>query len=149
MLEDALTGRFWMDIIKRFDHVGIAVHDMNTALERFKDAFGAVENTPRTVVPGGEFAWADFWVGGAKLEVVEPLREGAVQSFLDKRGEGIIHLSMEVHNLRKAVEYLESRGLRVVDPNFDTVDGFNYAYVSPKSLYGTAVQLFELGDSRT
>jgi catechol 2,3-dioxygenase-like lactoylglutathione lyase family enzyme len=129
--------------------VGIAVRDMDEALKRFREAFGAVENTPRTVVPGGEFAWADFWVGGAKLEVVQPLREGSVQEFLDRRGEGIIHLSMEVHDLRAAIEFLESRGLRVVDPNLDQPGGFNFAYVSPKSLYGTAVQLFELGESKS
>ena len=133
-----------MSIIKRFDHVAIAVRSIDEAMHYFVDNLGAIENQPKTIGMADEFYWADFMLGGTKIELVEPIGEGPIHEFIETRGEGLHHLSVEVHDIRKAIEHLQSRGMRIVDISIDNPDGFQYAYISPRSAYGTVIQIFEI-----
>jgi methylmalonyl-CoA epimerase len=124
--------------------VAIAVRSIDEAMGYFVDNLDAIEHQPKTIGMADEFYWADFMLGGSKIELVEPIGEGPIQEFIETRGEGLHHLSVEVHDIRKAIEHLESRGIRVVDINIENPDGFQYAYISPRSAYGTVIQIFEI-----
>lgn len=133
-----------MSIIKRFDHVAIAVRSIDEAMDYFVDNLGAIEHQPKTIGMADEFYWADFMFGGSKIELVEPIGDGPIHEFIETRGEGLHHLSVEVHDIRKAIEHLQSRGMRIVDISIENPDGFQYAYISPRSAYGTVIQIFEI-----
>jgi methylmalonyl-CoA epimerase len=131
-------------VIKRFDHVAIAVRSIDNAMSWFVENLGATVNQPKTLGMADEFHWADFVLGGTKIELVEPIGQGPIHDFIETRGEGLHHLSMEVHNIREAIRHLESRGIRIVDVSIENPDGFQYAYISPRSACGTLIQIYEM-----
>ena len=84
----------------RVDHFSIAVRSIDRALDFFSRYFPVrVNNATR---PGytDDFRWCDFYVGDVKMELIEGTRPGSfVERFVEKRGEGIHHLSIEVREL--------------------------------------------------
>ena len=125
--------------LKRIDHVGIVVRDLETALATYERNFGLRRDPNR----GGELPAlgirnAFIPVGNSDLEFIQPLTdEGPVANFAKERGEGQFLLSLEVEDLSAAVEELRAKGYRVSDPN----NGI--AFVSPKSAHGVNLQLIE------
>jgi 4-hydroxyphenylpyruvate dioxygenase-like putative hemolysin len=69
-----------------------------------------------------------------------PTGPGFLQTFLDKRGEGAHHMTFVVRDVRLAVERARAAGLRVVDEDFSD-PRWQEAFISPRSAFGTIVQL--------
>ncbi|MGH9426673.1 MAG: VOC family protein, partial [Terriglobia bacterium] len=74
------------------------------------------------------------------LEPIDP--NGFVASFLQKRGEGVHHITLQTPKLAERVASLEEQGLRIVDKRFELPD-FAEAFISPKSACGVLFQLAE------
>src|SRR5438093_13525045 len=85
----------------RVDHVSIAVREMGPALAFFRRVLPIrMREAPR---PGydGQFTWADFFVGGRKVELIESARPGSfVERFIARRGEGVHPLLLDVEGHR-------------------------------------------------
>lgn len=126
----------------RVDHVSIAVHSIDRALEFFLEHFPARPNEPKQ--DGYDaFRWADFLIGDFKIELIESAgRMSFVERFLAKHGEGLHHLSCEVDALDPLAERLERDGVRIVD-RFDAGDGRKTAFVHPRSGFGTLIQFWQ------
>lgn len=133
-----------MSIFKRLDHISIGVNDMQAARRLFVDVFGGepLKDTGTNEADG--FSWTTFMLGGKKVELVSPTLpgEGGVGRYLAKRGEGFHHLSISVENLQEAIEYFESKGLRVLAPN-TTNETWKHFYLHPQDTYGAMIQVFE------
>lgn len=128
----------------RVDHFSIAVRSIDRALE-FLSRYLPVR-VRRAARPGytDDFRWCDFYVGHAKLELIESARAGSfVERFLERRGEGIHHLSIEVDALDPLVERMRTDGLRIVD-EFDAGDGDKTAFLSPRSAHGMLIQFWQV-----
>jgi len=127
----------------RIDHVSIAVRDVEAALAFFRQCLPIeMRHTPR---PGyiDDFKWCDFSVGGFTVELIEPGRpDSFVSRFLDRRGEGLHHLSIEVRDLDPLVTRLEADGIRVVG-RFRAADGDQTAFISPRSAQGVLIQFWQ------
>ncbi len=125
--------------VKKIDHVGIVVKNLEAAVATYEQNFGFKQDTSR----GGEIAAlgvknAYVPVGESDLEFIEPLGdEGPVAKFAAERGEGTFLLSIEVDNVEAAVEALRATGARVGDAN----NGL--AFVSMKSTHGVNLQLVQ------
>lgn len=134
-----------MSLIKRVDHVSIAVHDIPTAERFLVGILGAHPNTPQTLDGDGEFFWADYYLAGFKLELVQPRdpKRGDIARYLDKYGEGLHHVSLEVDDIHDAVEYFEERGQRVVQQNIEKETGWRDAFLSPRTSHGVLFQLWD------
>jgi len=132
----------------RFDHVSIAVKSVDRALEWFARYFPiTIRNQKRFEEQvSGPFYWADFWLGGFAIELIEdpPGKPGFVTKFIEKKGEGMHHLSLEVDRLDPLVERLESGGVRVVEKQTDGKSPF--AFISPRSAFGALIQLWQVPD---
>jgi methylmalonyl-CoA/ethylmalonyl-CoA epimerase len=126
----------------RVDHVSIAVHSIDRALEFFVEHFPARTNEPKQ--DGYDaFRWADFQIGSFKIELIESAgRMSFVERFLARHGEGFHHLSCEVDELDPLAERIERDGHRIVD-RFDAGDGRKTAFVHPRSAFGTLIQFWQ------
>jgi methylmalonyl-CoA/ethylmalonyl-CoA epimerase len=128
--------------IGRLDHVGIAVRSIEKARAFFEGALGATFRFANDD-PGGAFRFAVFDLAGFTIELLEPIDPaGFLAVFLEKRGEGVHHITLQTPELRAKVERLEQQGIRVVDKHLDTQE-FLDAFISPRSACGVLFQLAE------
>jgi methylmalonyl-CoA/ethylmalonyl-CoA epimerase len=126
---------------KRIDHVVIAVQDLEAAVKTYQDNFGLVKISAGEV-PALGIRNAFLQIGDAQLELMTPLTDqGPVASFLEKQGEGMYLLSLEVDNLDNAVAELQEQGIRVTVTQGTA--GRRLAFVSPKATHGVLLQLLE------
>ena len=125
-------------VVKRLDHVAWAVHDIPTALplvELLGGRFYQGADHPRNM-----FRWVQFHLPQGVLELMSPLgEESFLHRFLERRGEGLHHLTFEVEDLSDAVGQAEQRGFEVTGLHFS--DHWNEAFLHPRSTNGVLIQL--------
>ena len=133
-----------MTIFKRLDHISIGVNDFEAARRLFVDVLGGEPMRDVGTNEAENFQWTTFKLGGKKVEIVSPTKpgEGGVGRYLAKRGEGFHHLSISVENLDEAIQYFESKGLRVLAPSSDNPK-WKHFYLHPQDTHGALVQVFE------
>ena len=130
------------DSIGRLDHVAFAVHNIVQARTFFEGALGA---TFRYVAEGrgGGFRYAVLDLASLTIELLEPIDpDGFVATFLQKRGEGVHHITLQTPELAEKVVFLEAQGLRIVDKRLEDTRLIE-AFISPKSACGMLFQLAE------
>jgi catechol 2,3-dioxygenase-like lactoylglutathione lyase family enzyme len=128
------------------DHLALAVHDVRRALEFFRRYFPVTLGQPLHFGYDGSFRLTDFRISGYKVELIEgrPEQPGFVQRFLERRGEGLHHISIDIDRLDPYLAQLESEGVRIVD-RFDMGNGWKTAFISPRSAYGVLIQFWQKG----
>jgi len=133
-----------MSIFKRLDHVSIGVRDMDAAKRLFVEVLGGQPLRDVGENPAESFRWFTFNLGGKKMELVSPTDtgEGGVGRYIEKHGEGFHHISISVENLDKAVEYFQSKGIRVLAVAGEGTD-WKHCYLHPKDTFGAMIQVFE------
>ena len=123
------------------DHTAIAVRDLHAALRLYRDLLGGV---PREYddMPHKGFRWLQLeYPNGSRVELLTPLgTSGFLHTFLEKRGEGVHHMTYLVADLRQAVARARAAGLRIVDEDYSDSE-WQEAFISPRSAHGTIVQL--------
>lgn len=129
------------------DHVAIAVNDLDAAIARFEAQYG-VEPLHREVVEEQGVEEAMLPVGGSFVQLLQPLRsDSPVGKFLEKRGEGMHHIAFAVDDIDSALAHLASQGARLIDPEPRIGGGgARIAFVHPKELAGTLIELVEHTD---
>lgn len=126
----------------RVDHVGIAVPDI-AAAEPVLLALGA---EPLHQEAMAELVWAYYALGDAsRIELVEPRGEDSfLADYLDRRGPGLHHVTLEVADIDAVMDTLEAEGIGVVDRAVR--DGWTEAFVTPRNATGALFQLMEYHD---
>jgi methylmalonyl-CoA/ethylmalonyl-CoA epimerase len=128
----------------RVDHVSIAVRDIDTALAFFGSCLPIEMRVEKRPGYTDDFNWCDFHVGSFKLELIEAARpESFVHRFIERRGEGLHHLSIETADLQSALAAMERDGVRIVD-RFDAGEGDRTAFISPRSAHGVLIQFWQV-----
>jgi len=134
-------------MIYNIDHVAIAVHDLDEAIERHRGLFGA-EPLWREVVDEQGVEEAMIPIGGSFVQLLAPLAESTpVGRFLARYGEGLHHIAYAVPDIAAALEDLRGQGARLIDeiPRAGG-RGAKIAFVHPGAFAGTLVELVELPD---
>jgi hypothetical protein len=86
---------------------------------------------------------------GSQVELLEPVGSGGfLHTFLDRYGEGAHHMTFIVRDLRVAVERAKNAGMRVVDEDYRD-PRWQEAFISPRSAFGTIIQLAQTSLSPT
>ena len=127
------------------DHVAIAVHDLDDAIAGYRSTYG-VEPLHREVVESQGVEEAMIPIGGSFIQLLQPLGPGTpVGSFLEGHGEGLHHVAYAVADIDEALAHLSREGARLVDsePRIGG-RGARIAFVHPKDLAGTLVELVEI-----
>ena len=122
-------------------HVGIAVDDLDAAIERYASLFGAtLEHRDRVEDQGVEAA--SLRVGGSRVELLAPLgADTPVGRFLAKRGPGMHHVAFEADDVATELERLKADGAELVDevPRRGLF-GLQVAFVHPESTGGVLAE---------
>jgi methylmalonyl-CoA epimerase len=129
-------------MIRKIDHIGIAVRSVEEALKVHRDLLG-LEFRKVTEHDGMRIAF--LMAGDVEIELLEPTRpETPIARFLEKRGEGIHHLCFEVEDIEAEIEAYRRKGARLVDETPRTgASGERIAFVHPKSTGSVLVELIE------
>ncbi len=125
------------------DHLGIAVRSLAQA-KIFYEKLG-IHVMPEEIVSHEKVRLAMVPLGESRIELLEPLSEDSpIARFLDKRGEGIHHVSLRVDNLANTVEALKKSGVRLVNDQIQVgAGGHLYVFVHPSSAGGVLLELCE------
>ncbi|MFQ5986034.1 MAG: methylmalonyl-CoA epimerase [Thermoplasmata archaeon] len=129
--------------VKRVDHIGVAVSNLSDAIEAY-EALG-LRASGVEEVPSEEVRVALFPVGETRIELLEPSAEGSViDRFLQKHGEGIHHIALEVDDMEAAGRELAAEGVRLVyDSPHPGEGGSRVNFVHPASTRGVLIELRE------
>ena len=129
-------------------HIGHAVTDLDTAIGTYQRLLGAVLEHRETVEEQGVEA-ASMRVGDSRIELLAPLgADTPVGRFLEKRGQGMHHVALEVTDLRAALADAAAAGAELIDgePRVGLF-GLEVAFIHPESVDGVLVEL--VSQSRT
>ena len=123
-------------------HVGIAVDDLDLAIERYSRLFGATVEHREMVADQGVEA-ASLRVGSSRVELVAPLGpDTPVGKFLGKRGPGMHHIAFEVADLGAELARLRAEGARLIDETPQRgLFGLQVAFVHPEATGGVLAEL--------
>jgi len=126
--------------IGKLDHIGIAVKNIAEARKFYEDILGArflyeSENLE------DHFKFCELDLGGVIIELLEPMAGSSfLQKFLEKRGEGLHHLTLRVTDTKQKAAELKRQGVRVIDETEWSPTSYE-AYISPRSAHGVLIQL--------
>jgi methylmalonyl-CoA epimerase len=132
--------------VKRIDHVAIVVRDLDTALRFYRDTLGVapsrVIDFPRE---GVKIAFLPLGgPGGSEIELLEPTDPaGGVSRFLEKRGEGMHHICLEVENIDEALAELTAAGAAVLDTTPRPTAEGRGIFLHPKGTGGVLLELVQ------
>jgi methylmalonyl-CoA epimerase len=132
-------------ILSTIDHVGVAVPDLEEAIEHHRRCYDA-EVAHREEVPSDGVREALIRVGDGYIQLLEPTRDDSpVARFLARNGPGLHHVGYRVDDCGAALERLKAEGVRVIDEQPRPGSrGTTVAFVHPKAHLGTLVELVEV-----
>ena len=127
-------------------HLGMAVEDLDAAVDTYTRLFGA-ELEHRQTVPAQGVEAAAVLVGAGRVELLASLgEETPVGRFLAKRGPGMHHVAYEVGDLRAALATLSEAGAELIDPEpREGLFGLEVAFVHPDSVHGVLSEVVSRG----
>lgn len=136
-----------METVKKVNHVAIVVRDIDSALDFWNNALGIPLDHVEEV-PSQQAKVAFLPVGGSEIELVQPTNpDSGMASFLEKRGEGLHHVCVEVSDIDAMLAQLKRAGVRLINETAQILPGRKMAFVHPKSANGVLIELYELTDS--
>jgi len=128
----------------RIAHLGIAVRDLDAAVAFYRDVLGMPVGT-REVVGDQGVEVAFIHAGEPEIELLRPTKaDSPVGRFLEKRGEGLHHVCLQVADIRAELRRLEALGVPLVDrePRVGA-GGHLVAFLHPKGARGVLIELEE------
>ena len=128
----------------RIDHIGVAVHDLEAAIEMYRDGFEMREQHRETVDAFGVEAVL-LEVGEGHIELLKPTgTEGGVAKFLEKNGPGMHHVAYQTDDIDKALQQAQAAGFELIDKEARVgIRNSRVAFLHPKSTGGVLTELVE------
>jgi methylmalonyl-CoA epimerase len=135
-------------MIKRIDHVGIAVNSIEDVIKLYTDGLG-LELKDIEIVEDQKVRTAIIPVGESKIELLESTDpEGPIAKHIERRGEGMHHLALEVTNIQQTLETLEKKGIQLIDRKpRKGVEDTSIAFLHPKESK-VLIEIVEAGKVR-
>ena len=131
---------------KGIHHLGVAVENLDEAVDTYQRLFGAEVERRETVAEQGVEA-ASLRVGESRVELLASLGdETPVGKFLASRGPGMHHVAYEVSDLQRELEGLAEQGVELIDEEpHRGLFGLEVAFVHPDSMHGVLAELVGSG----
>ncbi len=130
-------------MIKKVDHLGVAVKNIDEALGLYRDALGLnVEKVQEQPSDGVKVCFLP--VGDSEIELLEPLSgEGPLAKFLESRGEGVHHICLEVDDIDRELNNLAEKGVQLIDKQSRPGAVGRVAFLHPRSTKGVLLELVQ------
>jgi methylmalonyl-CoA/ethylmalonyl-CoA epimerase len=141
-----------MAMFSAIDHVGIAVADLDRAIEFYQRAFGmSVVHEEVNEEQGVREAMLAVGDSGSCVQLLAPLRpDSPIGKFLDRNGPGIQQVAFRVSDVEESAAALRATGLRLLydEPKRGTA-GSRVNFIHPKDAGGVLVELVEPANTGT
>jgi methylmalonyl-CoA/ethylmalonyl-CoA epimerase len=129
--------------VNKIDHICIAVKDLEAAKKIWQPILGKERPDDAYVDEPEKIRVARYWIGGVGFELMESLTpDGEVAKFIERRGEGIMLVSLNVDSTRAAMDELEAKGLPFIGGARKFRD-CEFAFVHPKAVNGVLLELID------
>jgi methylmalonyl-CoA/ethylmalonyl-CoA epimerase len=128
----------------RIDHIGVAVEDIDAALELYRDSFG-MELAHRETVESQGVEAVLLDVGDGHVELLAPLGpDTPVGKYLAKNGTGLHHVAYAVDDIDAALEKIADAGIQLIDSEPRTgIRDSRVAFLHPRSTGGVLTEIVE------
>ena len=122
-------------------HVAILAGNLDETVKLYRKLFGATSSEVKAIAEQGvKTAMLDMG-GGGKLEILEPLPGSGMEKILEKRGEGIHHICLEVDNIEQTLDFLAGEDVNLIDQKARRGLEGMVAFIHPKSTKGVLIEL--------
>jgi len=129
--------------INKIDHICIAVKDLEAAKKIWEPIFGKTKPDDSYVDELEKIKVARYWLGEVGFELMESTTpDGDVAKFIEKRGEGVMVISLNVDNTRKAMDELKGKGYPFIGGARPFRD-CEFAFIHPKKVNGVLLELID------
>ena len=128
----------------RIDHIGVAVEDIDAAIELYRDSFG-MELAHRETVESQGVEAVLLDVGDGHVELLAPLGpDTPVGKFMAKNGAGLHHVAYAVDDIDATLERISAAGIRLIDSEPRTgIRDSRVAFLHPRATGGVLTELVE------
>ncbi|NDG53760.1 MAG: methylmalonyl-CoA epimerase [Flavobacteriia bacterium] len=128
--------------MKKVEHIGIAVKDLDNANALFEKLFNQ-DYYKMEEVPSEGVSTSFFQLGETKIELLQASSsDSPIAKFIAKRGEGIHHIAFEVENIESEMKRLLSEGFELIHTEAkDGADNKKICFLHPKSTNGVLIEL--------
>jgi methylmalonyl-CoA/ethylmalonyl-CoA epimerase len=129
--------------VNKLDHICIAVRNLDAAKKIWEPILGKDQPDDAYVDEPEKIRVARYWVGGVGFELMESLTpDGDVAKFIDKRGEGVMLVSLNVDDTRAAMGELKAKDYPFIGGARKFRD-CEFAFVHPKAVNGVLLELID------
>lgn len=131
-------------MLKKIDHLGIAVRSLEEGLALYRDILG-LEVKGIEEVPAQKVRVAFLPVGETKVELLESTDpDGPIAKFIVSKGPGLQHVAFRVENLEQTLAELKAQGVPLIDETpRQGAGGARIAFLHPKGTQGLLIELCE------
>jgi methylmalonyl-CoA/ethylmalonyl-CoA epimerase len=127
----------------KIDHIGIVVHDIKEALGVYQAALG-LPMDEIVEVADQQVQVAFLPIGESNIELVQPTNaETGIARYLERRGEGIHHICIEVEDIEAALAQLRAHDVQLIDETPRQGAHGRVAFIHPKGAHGVLIELVE------
>ena len=128
---------------RHLDHTAIAVSNLEEAIHLYADLFGITPG-PIEEIPDQAVRAAMLKVGATRIELIQPTDpQGAIARFIERRGEAIHHLCLQVDNLQTGLDALAAGGVDLIDKSPRQGLAGMIAFLHPRSTGGVLIELVD------
>jgi methylmalonyl-CoA epimerase len=131
-------------MIKKIDHIGIAVKDLNETTRFYRENLG-LEIEAVEEIKEQKAKVAIIPIGEGRIELLQSTNlDGPIAKFIEKRGEGIHHIALEVERIEETLQKMKKKGVQLVDqkPRIGA-NRMKIAFLHPRSTKGVLIELCE------
>ena len=129
-------------MIKKISHIGVAVDNLQEARSFFRETFNLTTSEQENF---GELLFSFIPLEGTDLELLQSTEPGGqIAKFIQKRGQGIHHIALEVDNIQDELDRLKARGVTLINEKpYLNAHQELVAFIHPKSTYGVLIELIQ------
>ncbi|GAB6144793.1 VOC family protein [Desulfocicer niacini] len=132
-------------MIKRINHIGIAVSDLEEARQKMSNQLNTTVSQPESF---GELLFSFIGMEGSNLELLQSTtEEGVIAKYIQHKGPGVHHIALEVDDINAELARLESMGVKLINKTaYRNAHDDLVAFIHPKSTFGVLFELIQLSD---
>ncbi len=129
-------------MIRKIAHIGVAVKDVEEVEKLYTEVLG-IPSTGRENYPDNKVVFIPL--GDTAIELLQSTQaDGAIARHIEKKGEGIHHIALEVTNIEEALEELKGKGMVLIDQKPRSgAHNSKIAFLHPKNTHGVLLELVE------
>lgn len=127
----------------KLNHIAIAYRDIGRMAYFLENILGIKPESP-IIDKEQNINTLAFKTDSSEIHLIEPISEKSpISKFLEKHGEGLHHIGIEVEDVNKVIEYLKKKDVHIIREPKIEYDGRKIAFIDPKSACSVLVELIE------